>query len=267
MPSNKKVTGPDGTWIEFDEAAHRYFTDYGNGDFVVDYTSVTTLINQYFKPFDSAFHAARVAAREGIAPEAVLAKWKAKAVYSTTVGTRVHEVCEDVLRGKAIRNTPNDEHERKLMKQGWTAATEVKKKMKIFDIESIIFDVRIRVAGTADFLAYDQSGVLWVLDWKTNETFDMESQYGQYGLGPLSHLQDCDAVHYGLQLSFYDYLLKKKGYIDKKTQIRRAAIHIMEDEFKTIPLPSYAVEVRDIVIANCLDEDPFASSGKEFSIR
>ena len=256
MPSSKKATSPSGVTIEFDEAAHRYFSTLPSGDEIV-YTSVTSMVKQFFKPFDSEAVASKVSTSSGQTQAEVLAMWKQAGEYACTVGTHVHEVGEDVLLGLHPRNKPADEHERKLMKQVWIAANEVRTKMKVHSVEAILFDVGTEIAGTADFTAWDTSGNYWILDWKTNAKLSTESRYGLRGLGVLAHLDDCDLVRYGLQLSTYEYLTVKGGYVPRNTSVKRAIVHIGEDEYKIIPTTSYQLEVRDMIIAANLDNVPF----------
>jgi hypothetical protein len=256
MPSSKKATAPNGTTIEFDEAAHRYFTKLANGDEIV-YTSVTSMVKSFFKPFDSEAVASKVSTSSGQTQAEVLAMWKQAGEYACTVGTRVHEVGEDVLLGLTPRNKPADEHERKLMKQVWIAATEVRTKMKVHSVEAILFDIGTEIAGTADFTAWDASGNFWILDWKTNAKLSESSRYGQRGLGVLEHLEDCDIVRYALQLSVYEYLVLKGGYVPRNTPVKRAVIHLAEDAYKIVPTKGYPIEVRDMIISANLDNVPF----------
>jgi len=255
MPSSKKATAPNGTTIEFDEATHRYFTKLANGEEVV-YTSVTSMVKSFFEPFD-ADKISKQSTSTKEQQDELLAKWQAAKDRACHVGTRVHEVGEDVLLGLQPRNKPEDEHERKLMKQVWIAAMDVRKKMKIHAVEQILFDPRTGIAGTCDFMAWDTSGNFWIFDWKTSANIDSESKWKQRGIGVLAHLDDCNLVHYALQLSTYEYLVLKGGYVQVNTPVKRAIIHLTEEAYKIIPVAGLPIEVRDMIIAMNLDNVPF----------
>lgn len=256
MPSDRKALGPDNTPIEFEESTHRYFTTHSKDSETV-YTSVTTLIKEFFAPFDQQAIAESTAKRTGKTVEAILAEWEAKRDYACNTGTRVHEVAEDTVLDRQIRNKPNDEHERLLMKQAWLAANKIKDSMKIFGVETIVFDLRTAIAGTIDLLAFDKQGNLWILDWKTNATIDTDDKYRKTGLAPIKHVHDCNFMHYALQLSVYHYLLHKRGYVPPTTKILHAIIHLTETEYTIMPTPDMSIEVRDMIIATHLDNVPF----------
>lgn len=255
MPSNKQALNPSNVLIEFDESEHRYSSVIDG--ITIEYTSVTTFVKEFFPEFDAKSAAERKAKRIGVTTQELLSEWEEKRNYASKVGTRVHEVAEDVVLGRPIRNKPEDERERLLMRQTYIAASKVRADMKIFGAEKILFDPRLALAGTADLLAFDKRGILWVLDWKQNAKIDKSSKFGVNGLFPIQHVEDCNMMHYALQLSTYEYLLHKCGYVPKTTPIRRALIHLREDGYETIPVPSMAVEVRDMIIATNLDNVPF----------
>lgn len=256
MPADRTATGPSGIIINFSEEDHKYSSPMDNGTEAV-YTSITTFVGQFFPEFDTDAAAKRVSARTGETVEAIIAQWDAKRDYACKVGTRVHEVAEDVVLGNTIRHSPEDEHERLLMRQAWLAGNKIKDEMTVFSAEMILFDFGTGLAGTADLLAFDNKGVLWILDWKQNARIDMESKYRSRGLAPIKHLDDCNAVHYALQLSFYEYMLRKGGYVLDGMKFNRAIIHLTETGYQVIPLKSMAIEIRDMIIASNLDNVPF----------
>ncbi len=256
MPATRTVTSPSGVKICFDADAHRYYTPIVD-DFNRDYMSVTTFVKRFFEPFNADAQAIKTAEKTGKTQEAVKAEWEASRDYACGVGTRVHEVAEDVVNGKPIRHKPKDEHERLLMKQAWLAATKVKADMRIHEAEAIVFDVGTKIAGTADLLAYDKAGSLWILDWKTNVSLDEKSRFGKTGSIPIKHIPDCNVMHYSLQLSTYEYLIRKGGYVSGRTAIKRAIIHLREDGYKVMPLESFGAEIRDMIIFYAIDNVPF----------
>lgn len=77
--------------------------------------------------------------------------------------------------------------------------------------EVILYDREIGVAGTIDLLLiHRKTKVVYLFDWKTNKRIYKKSFGGKKGIHPLTeHLDDCNYVHYSLQLSIYQFLLEK----------------------------------------------------------
>ncbi len=250
MPGTSKAVNPAGVEIEFDEATHIYRSLVGGREII--YTSGTTFIHKFFKAFDpDGVIAERKAKQAGTSAAEIKAQWKAKADAACELGTRVHETCEDILHGAAERrNTPRDEHERRLMDAGIAAARVVKERLEVVGIERVVFNVPVRIAGTIDLLCRSKTdrNLWWILDWKTNARIDFDSRFGDYGLAPIGHLYDCSGVHYALQLSLYEFLLRAGGYIPQEAEVRRGIYHLTEDGPHFYELPNYGVEVRDMII-------------------
>lgn len=286
MPGTSRARNPRGYEIEFDEATHAY-TSLVNGHItptgavvvgsggvagqdgedpcvVVRYTSVTSFVGHFFRPFDAAAASERVAAKRGVSPAVVRAEWEANKIAACTFGTRVHETCEDVLRRRvgpdgrwAFRNRPNGERERRVFSAAFRAASRVAETCDVLGVEQVVFDVDCRLAGTIDCLARSRkTGRLVILDWKTNARLDESSPWGDKALDPISHLDDCAMEHYRLQLAAYEMLLRKAGYISRTEPVERVVVHLTEDGPVMHALPCRAVEVRDMLVA-MLEQPPF----------
>ena len=76
--------------LTFDEAKHTY-THNVTGE---RYTSVTTLLGKYKKPFDSDGAATRVAKREGVTKEMVLELWENEKNRECDSGTMMQKLLE-----------------------------------------------------------------------------------------------------------------------------------------------------------------------------
>jgi ATP-dependent exoDNAse (exonuclease V) beta subunit len=147
-----------------------------------------------------------------------------------------------VLRRRAIRNRPRDEHERRLMQQAYDIASAVLDFAQPHGIEKIVFDFDIAVAGTIDLLALANDGTVKIVDWKTNEKIERENPYNKFMLGPLCHLADNDFNHYALQLSIYQAILVRRGYVKPGTVITRDIFHIKEDGVEHLSMPFLGAE-------------------------
>lgn len=78
--------------ISFNEDLHRY-TDEDNNE----YTSVTSLIKRYEKPFDENYWAKKKADEAGLPTEVVKQNWKDIREYSANKGTIEHKLLEDSI--------------------------------------------------------------------------------------------------------------------------------------------------------------------------
>ena len=260
MPGASTDYDPQGNCIVFEEKNHKYYTRIPSlredkAEVEVVYTSVTSLIKKYCPPFDpDGAIAARCAERDGKTVEEVRAAWKAKGEAACTVGTRVHEVCEDVLRNRAIRNRPRDEHERRLMQQAYEIATSVMEFARPIGIEKIVFDVDIAVAGTIDLLCQTPDGGFKIVDWKTNDKIERENPYNKFMTGPLAHLADNDFNHYAMQLSVYQVLLLRRGYVPANAQITRDIFHITDAGVEHLEIPFLGMEAYAVLLDHAVNE-------------
>lgn len=248
MPSNKTSTNPSGQTITFNERWHKYKSQMPDGK-TIEYKSVTTLIHDFSQPFDAPAQAARVAERDGVKVEDVLKEWEDKRNYASDFGTRIHETCEDILLGNKRRNTMWSDDERPVAEHAYEVASRIKGNMKVLDVEKIVFDVEDEIAGTIDLFAEDKKGQIWIMDWKTNASIDKFNKFRKVMLPPVNNLSDCNFNHYSLQLSMYEHILKKVGYIDGGKTVKRALIHLTKDGFEFMHTPDYSDYVS--VILEC----------------
>ena len=85
----------------------------------------------------------------------------------------------------------------------------------MYRTEWAIFDEESRVAGTLDFLDY-QNGKFSIYDWKRsnkvvdrNGTPEKANRWGDHAYAPIAHIVDTTFWHYALQVSIYRYILEK----------------------------------------------------------
>lgn len=260
MREDKVSFSPSGVKIAFNEEGHRYWSTFDAGGtltgeerLTVYYESVTTALKKVSQPFDEQGVAQRVATRDGKTVEQVIAGWRANRDAACRFGTRVHSVAEDVLRGQPIRTTPESERERAVMAHAWQCAMDIKNRMRVTAVEQIVFSIDFELAGQIDLAAWDTTAnTLWIFDWKTNKEIRTSNQYGVHLLAPLDHLDDCEFIRYGLQLSMYERILKHEAYISRATKVRRAIIHVTEEGARMIELPDMQTEVLDILLQRAI---------------
>lgn len=200
MPGTSKAKNPRGIDIEFTEATHAYSS-------IVDghhlkYVSGTSFLSRFFPQFDpTGAIAERCAKREGITAEEMRERWAAKGRESTHLGTRLHELCEDVILGNSIRNSPESPSEMKRFTNGKKLAEKLKNTIDILGVEKIVFSHRLPtpIAGTIDLLGRSRKdGSYLILDWKTNKEIERDNKYSKFCLDPIKHIPDTALHHYAL---------------------------------------------------------------------
>ena len=259
MPATQTAKHPTGLMITFEEGPHTYRDDNG-----MIYESGTSFV-KWFKPaFDPDGEILkRCAARDGITPEELQAKWSHKGKLASDYGTRCHENAEFQFKGEFNKihraMSPREEIAFPVI---WDYVAMLQHKYTFLSCEQIVFSPRYALAGSIDLLMADHpSKMLWILDWKSNERIDRENKYIQkdkpdgFMLPPITHLHDCHLVHYALQLGTYERLIRDEGYLEANNmagyQIKKKLFHIppMENQIIEIELPDASREVAEMLIA------------------
>ncbi len=213
MPGDTKAKHPQGLEIVFTESDHLYVDEYS-----VEYTSATTLVHRGFEAFDAEATAARKSAKTGVPAEVYIREWDAIREDASENGTRMHENCERQILGRyEDMHQPNDEAERLEFRAIWNEVEKIRSGgFRKLEPEKIIFSPRFRVAGSIDLLCTRGAGQYFILDWKRVKEIRYEGFRGKKGTHNVAtcHLPDCNFIHYSLQLSIYEQILKTEGYIE-----------------------------------------------------
>ena len=186
--------------ISFDEENHKYIHKPSNKEFI----SCTTLLGKYQKPFESDLHARHVADREGFTKEQVLQKWEFENKKACDKGNATHKLLEIYLTENRTINGAQwlyDAYDN-------AAKKDIGKVKELFS-ETILYDEDYCVAGMADLIFNHNKNEFTIADFKTNKKYDFHSNYNEWFLKPLEHLQVCKFNLYGLQLSMYAYFYEK----------------------------------------------------------
>jgi len=169
--------------------------------------------------------------------EALLKEWEEKRETSCIRGTAIHKAHE-------LEHLAGTTKELKSLKLGGKFNTNITNKIVAGEqnvypellLSRISDDGELRVAGQADLIIIDGLDV-YVLDYKTNKKIDMKSFYDprlkksaklKY---PLNNLDDCNFMHYSLQLSTYAWMIEK---LDSRFNIKKLMlIHIDHSDIIT----------------------------------
>lgn len=179
------------------------------------YISATTLISKFKGITDWQDVAEKYAKKNGETAQFWLDKWNSKKDNACNIGSRFHKKKEDTLVA-GFKEIDSDTRE---------PLTYSLEDLEDGDYaEVILWLEEFSVAGQADRIILESKGLkryATVRDYKTNEKIDLESyKHPRTGYkmmqGCLKHLQDCNYVHYQLQLSLYAYILEVNGFIPRE---------------------------------------------------
>lgn len=232
-------TSEDDTGVASSEKdePHRYYIDGSCANII----SVTTLLKAFFEPFDAVRQSESTFRTKTFAdckhrpsykyhgcksPEDIRAVWKRGA----RLGTLMHANLEAHFNGEPF--VPLKENEkcleqfRKLFQDtDWVTWEPFRTEWSVFDAETLVAG-QIDLAG----LLNRERSELVLIDWKRSERISdcsfarfsgaAQAVGGCAGHGPCRMLEDCNFIHYSLQLNLYAYLLwKNYGYTTKKMYI------------------------------------------------
>ena len=215
--------------FKFDPRYHKY-TYLGD-----QFTSVTTFIKQFHKPFEEDFWSKKKAEELGVPQEFILNEWKENREYASDVGTDTHQWIEDYFNKEWKPLSTNIDVIKRINKFNVLYATQ------LYKLEPLKFEVRIfsklwKIAGTIDSL-FIYRGKIYLLDWKTNKAYTHVGGY-EMMLHPFEEYYKNHHNEYSIQLSLYALILEEWGFDVGGVYI----VHIgPEDEGKLYP----AVDMRE----------------------
>lgn len=186
---------------------------------LTNWLSVTSFIGNFKQPFDADKIAEKSAKNKkskwhGMTPEDIKAAWKAEALRATTLGTWYHNCREaDLCELTTIERhgvtvpvfTP-------IEKEGCKFSPSQKLTDGIYP-EHLVYLKSAGICGQSDLVEVI-NGEVHITDYKTNKEIKTESFTNWEGVSqkmssPLSHLDDCNFMHYALQLSMYMFIILK----------------------------------------------------------
>ena len=210
--------------LVFDPIAHTYKNEF-TGEI---YTSASTILGKFKKPFEADAVAERVAKKRKCTVEEVKAEWKKANDDSKTYGTEIHAAIE------MYNKTGTYDIKYVDIIQAYIDLDLIDAKRDNILSEQQVYNHEFKIAGTADIIRLEDKGGFSVFDFKTNKKFNLYSQYGDYLLSPVDHLTACEYSNYALQLSLYAYMYQ--GITGRKVN-QLGVIYFDRDACKFIHYP------------------------------
>lgn len=188
----------------------------------INWTGVTTLVGKYKNPFNAKEVAVKSSQKKtskwyGISPAEILKIWEGETLRATTLGSWYHDKEEvNILSKDTIHIYGADYRIQKSIynEEGAKVAPEQKLIPGTIYPEHFVYLKGAGVCGQSDKVEVTYDNILNIKDFKTNKEIEMNSFVNWEGLSkrmlpPLYHLEDCNYVHYNLQLSIYAYIICK----------------------------------------------------------
>lgn len=237
--------------IQFTAKDHKYVSI--NAEDTTNWISVTSFV-KLFKPVFDAENAAVKACQNfkskwyGMNPKEVIQIWDNETQRSLIAGSWYHNereqellMCENLQRdGRTLPVI------RPLEQDGVKFAPDQNLTEGIYP-EHLVFLKSAGICGQADRIEVVQNWVD-VYDYKTNKEIKTEGFKNRDGVtvkmkGPLSHLDDCNFIHYALQLSIYMYIILKHNHNLKP---RKLEIHHIGFEIESYDAYGYPIMKQDV---------------------
>lgn len=190
--------------FHFEEESHTY--TYNEAVF----TSVTTFLGRFHKPFDKEVMSKRSSEKRGIPQEEILKEWQDKADRACDLGTEVHLWIENYFNG-VVQTLPTDLEIIDRINKFNILYAEHLHKLEFIKAEQRIFSKDKLIAGMIDSL-FIYRGNVFIIDHKTNGkmTTDDDTTYNRL-LYPFSEHWENSLNEYSIQQSLYSIILEEIG--------------------------------------------------------
>jgi len=219
--------------IVFNDHDHSYINQNTNNK----YTSVTTLVKKYETKKDWYKIAEKYAKDNGQTAAYWLRLWEENKNRAGNSGTIYHKKQEQLITQgydyNGVKVFGNNSYlSRDSEYDNYSYKTSLSELEDGVYPELLVWNNEFEIAGQVDVAiikTFNNRRYIYIDDYKTNKEIKMTSDYkdkrtgrmrrGSNMLPPISHLQDCNYIHYNLQLSIYMYFLECFGFTPAKMRI------------------------------------------------
>jgi hypothetical protein len=250
--------------LSFIEETHTYYMKNLQGKIVDSFPSVSTVLKNFYVPFDAtSTKSFQNCGGDPIKEAALLKEWADAGDYATNMGSRVHYILEQNLVDlygsyKEVRKPIFDCDEDQTKKgdsmiKGGNKFIETmhERGAVLLDTEMVLGDPELGYTGQPDkcWLMLDKNGNLGLVitDWKTNKKKNFEVQfYTNKMLTPFEQYHDTALGHYYVQLPLYAKLLLKmlKGSKYEDIKFFGAVVVLLndQDDFEEYRVPKDVIK-------------------------
>lgn len=220
--------------------------------------STTGLFGQYEQKFDSDTMSQRVANKRNISQQEVLEEWRIENLHSTIKGSLIHEFAQSLWEGKEYKfdysNIPKEidldrlkSDIEKLIPQAINFYNDYKDMYELIGCEIYLGDEDYDECGATDQMMLNKyTNEIALIDYKTNKKIEYESYNHKKMLIPLHKFEDCNYIHYSLQLSDYKFKFEKNTNL-KVDETFIVYFNVNADNYEIIEPLNMEKEVEEIL--------------------
>ena len=116
---------------------------------------------------------------------------------------------------------------------------------QVYRTEANLYHIGLSVAGQADLICVEGDGTLSIFDWKRTREIKRTNRYEKMK-PPLDDFQDCNYLHYCLQLNLYRYIIESE-YERTVSLMYLVILHPSQLAYEVIPVPQMGEEINKVV--------------------
>jgi ATP-dependent exoDNAse (exonuclease V) beta subunit len=230
--------------IVFDEAPHIYYID-GECE---GYVSTTTFIHHFFGKFDADVVIANMRRGKkwndknkyyGMSDDEIKDGWELNKVEACEAGTHLHKCIELFYNQEPIENNSIEYEMFKKFEEEHQHLTPYRTEWEVFFEE-------YKLAGSIDMIFKHADGTYSIYDWKRSKEIK-KTNYFNKGLFPLNNLDDCNYIHYTLQLNIYKFILTHK-YGLKIRDMYLVCLHPNQSSYKLYEVYDKHAEISNMLL-------------------
>lgn len=241
--------------ISFLEEPHLYLIDDKE---IEGLLSVTTFVHKFFPHFDADEVIEKMMNSKnwtkskyyGKTADEIKAEWDVIRDEAADAGTKMHLAIEQFYNSEIDPSIPLEQDPKVIDTREYRHFEKFRadhSHLKPFKTEWRIYDEELKIAGSIDMIYYDpdKEGCIYIYDWKRSKEIKF-SNYFQKGLAPLDYLDDCNYIHYSMQLNVYKYLIEK-NYGLKVTELAIVVFHPNNESYNKIIIPNRDAELEKMI--------------------
>ncbi len=209
--------------LTFDSENHRYYLKGG------ELVSVTKKISNYF-PFNVDKVSKYIADLNLTSQEEVLKEWD----IIREEGSYFHDLVDKYFKKGRLKK-----EELKLIRPVLDFLEEYN--FSVEASEARVFSEKYKIAGTVDLIARDESGKLFLIDWKTNRKVIDKNSFFENASIPFNEFPNNKFFVYSLQTSCYALILEEEYGIDIYDN---RIVHIRDSGYEVIDVLTMLEEAK-----------------------
>lgn len=129
--------------------------------------------------------------------------------------------------------------------------------------EWLVFDKKLKIAGSIDMVFENQDGTLEIRDWKRSKQIFKNKPFESYSKTKcINHIPNLNYWHYSLQLNIYKYILEK-NYNKRVKNLYLVVFHPSKQNYEEILVPELNFEIEELFNLRKLEMKKLKNNNKK----